>query len=666
MPFYDAHIGDVGNTITKTLTVGGVSVGDLSGATFSVAAIDAAGTRETWTAGFVGGAGGRVVFTVPAMGYFDCEGPMIWDVTYTLGGVTRTADPVELLIGPDGGGGGGSPLACDEAGCISVTDSGAAGDGTTDDTTACQAALDAVAALPYGGVCYFPPGVYLLSNCLLVGSHTHVLGAGTGITTLRGHAGGYPGKTVNGHGITATLCACAKTYVTIEHLTVDHATNATEANGITFECDQLDIQGTPVTHGVIRDCEVLGAASHQYLIWSLRSKHCRIEHCKLDGGIAAFPIANPTPGWNQEGIEICGGEDVTVQCCHVRRIGAQSIGAIAIANYDSLDLERITIIDNVIEGSTGGIGIAPFYDALYGAQNAIQILVARNKVYNVYGTGLTLATTVAGATFRDVCFSNNQVDLLNHGTNGIYCSLVTASEAQQEALLFDHNQIRNAAFSTGGAVLVMNAAGVTLRGNEVYDSALHAFYLVGNKDLRVESNKVKRSVGYAVNMYQCDDFEVSRNWAEDVNSAGLPGGPYYYAFYLVDSDRGLVKNNSYRASTTARDAIVVYVVNSCKDVATCRNRKLPKVADYSNSFAPVNLNIAAGANCGSVTFTLGATFMTVTTKFARPYGTVLAYQASGTQRSCQTLIASPNGGSFTITIDAAADGTEVFQWEIVQ
>ena len=56
-----------------------------------------------------------------------------------------------------------------------VKDYGAVGDNTTDDTTAIQAALDAVAA--GGGIVYFPPGLYLISASLTVKARTRLVGA---------------------------------------------------------------------------------------------------------------------------------------------------------------------------------------------------------------------------------------------------------------------------------------------------------------------------------------------------------------------------------------------------------------------------------------------------------------------------------------------------------
>ena len=102
------------------------------------------------------------------------------------------------------------------------------------------------------------------------------------------------------------------------------------------------------------------------------------------------------------------------------------------------------------------------------------------------------------------------------------------------------------------------------------------------------------------------------------------------------------------------------------DVATARNRKLPRSADFSGSFAPTEANSATGANVGVASFAAagGAATLDVVTKFARPYGgAITVYQTAGTQRQWLVTPAAA-GGSFRITLSGASDGTERFWWEI--
>ena len=54
---------------------------------------------------------------------------------------------------------------------ISVKDFGAVGDGTTDDTTAIQNAINSLSST--GGSVYFPTGQYLISTTLTVSTQGH-------------------------------------------------------------------------------------------------------------------------------------------------------------------------------------------------------------------------------------------------------------------------------------------------------------------------------------------------------------------------------------------------------------------------------------------------------------------------------------------------------------
>lgn len=73
----------------------------------------------------------------------------------------------------------------DAASAISVKAYGAVGDGVTDDTTAIQAAINAVPAT--GGIVYFPAGTYIISGAGLTFTKSNVTfaGAGSGATLLQ-------------------------------------------------------------------------------------------------------------------------------------------------------------------------------------------------------------------------------------------------------------------------------------------------------------------------------------------------------------------------------------------------------------------------------------------------------------------------------------------------
>jgi polygalacturonase len=67
-------------------------------------------------------------------------------------------------------------------------DYGAQGDGSTDDTTAVQNAITAANSSTYGGVVYFPPGVYTV-GLLTISSNVYLRGAGVGATVIKLRSG---------------------------------------------------------------------------------------------------------------------------------------------------------------------------------------------------------------------------------------------------------------------------------------------------------------------------------------------------------------------------------------------------------------------------------------------------------------------------------------------
>jgi parallel beta-helix repeat protein len=103
---------------------------------------------------------------------------------------------------------------------FNVKDYGALGNGTQDDTTAIAAALSA-ANTAGGGVVLFPPGTYMISATLNIGSNGNVLlrGSGMRISILKVMASGVTGsRMIYANGVAG---------VSIEHLGFDGSTSTT-------------------------------------------------------------------------------------------------------------------------------------------------------------------------------------------------------------------------------------------------------------------------------------------------------------------------------------------------------------------------------------------------------------------------------------------------------
>lgn len=84
--------------------------------------------------------------------------------------------------------GGGDPNAAVYGINVKNPTYGAVGDGTANDTTEIQAAIDAAGSVAGGATVFFPPGIYKISAPLVVPSGVYLLGCGWGNTIIRAAA----------------------------------------------------------------------------------------------------------------------------------------------------------------------------------------------------------------------------------------------------------------------------------------------------------------------------------------------------------------------------------------------------------------------------------------------------------------------------------------------
>jgi len=194
---------------------------------------------------------------------------------------------------------------------VNVKAYGAAGDGTTDDTAAIQAAID---ACPRGGTVFFPVGVFLVSAQLVLPPRT----------TLRGGYAPHWPQYANDSGLPLSACVKAaegfsgqalvrlldaaqggwpETYMSsarITHLTLDGGDHGTDVAGILAQGQVVDIALTNVCvnnmsgHGLYTDTY----AGKQPKGWQLH--HVAVQSCGGSGfhhantGSAGFAVTDMT------------------------------------------------------------------------------------------------------------------------------------------------------------------------------------------------------------------------------------------------------------------------------------------------------------------------------------------------------------------------------------
>jgi hypothetical protein len=170
---------------------------------------------------------------------------------------------------------------------LNVKDFGATGNGVTDDTTACQAALNALTTQvgqnnAFGAV-YFPRGTYLISSALTFQNQS----GGKGIKIFGDGRGSLIKGNINAYLLDNSLNLQASGPCTIEQLEIANANTTVGSGGIRF----LSSVG-----GAIRDCKVTGCTAIN--VWDTNfvgvgGASIQIQDCVL---ICASPYTTGTIG----------------------------------------------------------------------------------------------------------------------------------------------------------------------------------------------------------------------------------------------------------------------------------------------------------------------------------------------------------------------------------
>jgi hypothetical protein len=530
-----------------------------------------------------------------------------------------------------------SPATAVGTSALDVTQFGARGDGIADDTDAIQAALDQAARGRYGGTVYLPAGIYLVSNSLIVGSRTRVVGDGPGVTIVRGHAGSYQGRWVNGNAVTATVASVAANHTLIENLTVDHATNGTWANGIVFLPDGMNGSGVVCSDCTVRGCEVLGFDRHEYLIWTLRSRHLRVLDNRLDGFVTDFARRS-----NQEGIEAFGGYDVVIRGNQISRVGNAGINAGAATGVANAGVGGIRIVENHIEASRVGIHLGTAFDSTTGPQNITGALVMGNTVTGSYEQGIFLDTPIAGTTLTNVVIVGNVITDADTGVTlyGI------RGETSHHGVVLRGNVIEGARSTTIGAVSAFYMSNMVIAGNVISNSASVALWLIGLSCAHVSGNVVDGVENEAILAESCDMLDVAANHFRNYARNGLTAG-----VLITSSAKTVFRNN-----TLAQDGIGTDVIVSGDEAVVACNVALTGAA------VPF-LNMGSNPNFGTIAMVAGAHTVDIANALVNDGSHFNVTQMSGAPTAFRI---ERIAGGFCIRIAVVAAGDETFRWEISQ
>lgn len=434
-----------------------------------------------------------------------------------------------------GNGTGNAPSDIIAAGpVVDVRAFGAKGDGLTDDATAIQAALDAVATRG-GGAVYMPANVYLTTQPLIVSSRTHLYGDGIGASVIRHPAGQLTCKTVRGAFVCASIAMVAADHASVSNLTVDHQTNGADANGIIMISDGADGAGTPTTHSQIAGCEVLGYDTHQYLIWNQFGSYNKILNNHIDGGVAANNVNS-----SQDGIEVYGGTDILVQGNTLRNIG--STGIWTFSETGTAARIGVRFLGNYIDGARVGIGS-------YNLADAKHIQIKDNVVRNTWVTGISV-TSSAGVNLSDIQISGNSVK--NSVLQGIHLFATAGSTGSISGIVVANNVVDSISGDGGGyGIDILNYSNTLVSGNIVANTTV-GVYAAGSTAVDITGNVIDKSSTYAVQA-DTSTLRIRENTLTNYNlsNGSFPG------IYLTAANGGVVFNNHFLYAGSEPSAVSV-------------------------------------------------------------------------------------------------------------
>lgn len=258
---------------------------------------------------------------------------------------------------------------------VSVVDFGATGDGTTDDTAAIQAALTAVTTAG-GGSVYFPPGTYILTQSVVVGSKTRVYGAG-GATLIKASQTSWVGV-----GATAPMfknenwgaVALTDEDIIFEDLTTDYGTVTIVGGGAhAFSMrfvSRVTMRNVVSYNG--ENCTAFLACqdTHTENCTAIETGNCGFDHWDGSGNCRVIACTvRCTDSTNAQGIQFTGvgtsGEDRSALDCLVMGCSVYGIrgtgsaaGIISNANDTGSYTYRFRSIGNHIEDCDIGLSLS--------------------------------------------------------------------------------------------------------------------------------------------------------------------------------------------------------------------------------------------------------------------------------------------------------------------
>jgi polygalacturonase len=293
---------------------------------------------------------------------------------------------------------------------------GAVGNGVADDTTAIQAALTA-ARTAGGGIVIVPPGTYLISQSLQIGTNTWLQGAGYGCTAIKA-VNSFAATQVGSNTGMVMLATYANGSTTVTNISV---------TGITFNGNQANIGSIPgyadnpeCSPISLWNCDQVTIAGCSVINSIGFSLYCQnITHFTIQGNYIVSGQGG-TSWVNQDGIHIAAGGTTQygVIAGNFVNTGTGSSGDDCIALQSYGTLADIIVSGNVLSGGGGGNGITIPLSAT--SATASNIVIDGNDIQSNQGTGIYVYEDggASGWLVNNLAITGNTFAAWNGAANG--------------------------------------------------------------------------------------------------------------------------------------------------------------------------------------------------------------------------------------------------------
>ena len=460
---------------------------------------------------------------------------------------------------------------------------GAKGDGSTDDTTAIQAALTAC-RLAGGGTVYVPEGTYIVSSMLQIGSGTTLQGAGAGATTIRAKSGSWAGVaqigSINGLGVLITYNNASASNITVTGLTVDGneaGITAIPSWAGTQACGGLHINN--VTGLTIRACKIMNTIG--YTVYLQSDTNFQVLGSTVTSGQSAtWGLAgSPT---QQDGIHLDACTYGTVSGNNVDTgvlVGAGD-DAIAVQAYTGT-CHDITISGNVCRAAANGVDIA--LGAASGTANIFNIAITGNDFWQSYKssisnqifqgtTSISYNVTISGNTFAQWGAASAAAILVLD-----YPGALGTSGNGWAGWSVTGNTFTNPQTTTGTVMLIEGGSDLVVAGNTIYNCNSYFGIQVGNFGALQET---------------VTNFTITGN---SIDQSTATAGNLPVAIELFYSTYGTVSGNTLLGNSDASSA-GIYLLGGTTHVAVSGNsaRNFGFGLQETTSTATPGLNVISG------------------------------------------------------------------------